>query len=94
MAKRYLLILVLVIIASLLCVGMLNWFVNPYSIYSSPKIEGINKDKTEFLNHLRLTKAYQVSRQKPTSIILGTSRSGRGLDPDHPGWGGGRRSII
>ncbi len=63
-----------------------NWLINPYGIFHSPEIEGINKKKPEFSTHLRLAKARAVYEQKPEAVILGTSRSEFGFDPNHPGW--------
>jgi hypothetical protein len=63
-----------------------NWLINPYGIFNSPEIEGINKNKPEFSIHLRLAKAAAVYEQKPEAVILGTSRSEFGFDPNHIAW--------
>jgi len=62
-----------------------NWLMNPYGIYDSPEIEGLNKLKPEFSTHLRIAKAWTVYKQKPDGIILGSSRS-EILNPNHAGW--------
>jgi hypothetical protein len=59
---------------------------NPYGIYESPKIEGVNKLKPEFSTHTRMAKAWAVYKQKPDGIILGSSRSESALNPNHFGW--------
>ena len=86
MATSYLKLFVLIFLSGVIFVGTLNWLVNPYSVFDSPNITGFNADKLEFVNHLRLTKAYAVTDIKPKAIILGTSRAGRGLSPTHPAW--------
>lgn len=63
---------------------LFNWFVNPFSVFDSPTIPHFNANKPNYVEHLRLTHVYRVSRLKPQCILLGTSRTGRGLSPDHP----------
>ena len=62
----------------------LNWFVNPFSVFDAPVISDFNANKPDYVNYLRLTHAYRIERLKPECILLGTSRTGRGLSPDHP----------
>jgi len=80
--KELLILIVIFVISS----ASFNWIMNPYGIFNGPEIENINKLKPEFFTHLRLAKAWAVYKQKPDGIILGTSRSEFGLDPNHPGW--------
>ncbi len=61
-----------------------NWLVNPFSIFDAPSITGFNANKPGYVEHLRLTHSYRVSRMEPECVILGTSRAGRGLRTDHP----------
>lgn len=65
-------------------VAMLNWLVNPFSLFSPPTIPNFNMNKPGYVEHLRLTHVYRVERLQPECILLGTSRTGRGLSPDHP----------
>ena len=58
----------------LLCVAGFNWVINPYDIYSSPLLDGINIYKSEVERHTRLSKIYQVERIKPDAILLASSR--------------------
>ena len=66
---------------------MFNLLVDPYSIYESPRINGINTAKPALATHPRFWKPYKVRDFKPSAIIVGTSRSEVGLSPRHPGWG-------
>lgn len=70
----------------LLCAGIagLNWLANPFSLFNPPSIARLNVTKPGYIEHLRLTHAYRVAADKPDCIVLGTSRTGRGLRPDHP----------
>lgn len=62
----------------------LNWLVNPFSIFDPPTLAHFNANKPGYVDHLRLTHVYRVNRIQPECILLGTSRTGRGLAPDHP----------
>lgn len=68
----------------ILCVVALNWLVNPFSLFDPPAIRGLNANKPHYVEHLRLTHVYRVTRLEPECVLLGTSRAGRGLAPDHP----------
>lgn len=65
-------------------VAFLNWLVNPFSLFDPPTLPRVNANKPGYIEHLRLTHAYRVAVDKPDCILLGTSRAGRGLRPDHP----------
>jgi hypothetical protein len=84
---RYLQRLSLWVVVVLLATVGMNRLIDPYGIYPSPRVEGLNAVKPEFFSHLRLAKAIAVKRSKPGAIVLGTSRAEIGIDPDHPGWG-------
>jgi hypothetical protein len=73
-------------VALLTTVG-LNILIDPYGLYQSPRIKGLNAVKTEVSSHQRLIKATGVETFKPGAIVLGTSRAMVGIDPYHPGWG-------
>ena len=70
----------------LLCIALVNFIVDPYWVYRAVSIEGFNKHKPTVHNFLYINKAHAVYNIKPTSLILGTSRAGVGLDPEHSGW--------
>lgn len=63
-----------------------NWFMNPYGFYHSLEIKGINKFKSISAGKLRMANAWNIYKQKPNCIILGSSRSIYGLNSNHPGW--------
>ncbi len=86
MPSYYLKIFTSVLVALLLLVGTFNFIVDPFDLFSSVKIEGINTEKPEFSKHLRLSKAHQVRFYQPGGIILGSSRAEYGLNPQHSAW--------
>lgn len=66
-------------------VGGFNWFIDPYGIYNrNIMIDGLNHDKPNKEHNDRLYKAIDIIRLKPNTILLGSSRVKRGLDPEHP----------
>jgi hypothetical protein len=68
----------------LLGVGLFNWAIDPYGVFNSPQFSGLNQAKPEKLNNMRLFKAADVTRIKPVTIFLGSSRTEYGLNPNHP----------
>lgn len=68
----------------LTCVAGLNWLVNPFSVFDPPPLPRINVNKPGYIEHLRLTHAHRVTALAPNCVLIGTSRTGRGLRPDHP----------
>jgi hypothetical protein len=84
--SRYFKFTIVLTLGILLIVGVFNWFINPYCMYNSPVIKGLNMSKPELPTHTRLFKAREVERVKPAAICLGTSHAGVGIDPLHPGW--------
>ena len=62
--------------------------VDPYYVFGTPDIPGINVVRPRYENLLPAAKPYQVRRIRPDAVILGSSRAETGLDPRHPGWTG------
>ena len=72
--KSYSIFLLSGIFLLLFFVSIFNWVINPYDIFLSPGIEGLNQYKSETGRHTRLSKVYQVERVKPDVILLASSR--------------------
>lgn len=68
-----------------LTVGMFNIIVDPYDVFNTPNFLGINHSKPRKDNSDRLFKATDIIRIKPVTILIGSSRTKQGLDPNHPG---------
>ncbi len=64
-------------------VVLFNVTIDPYGAIATPKLAGFNQSKPEQRNHVRLFKAIEITRQKPTLIFLGSSRTEVGLNPNH-----------
>ena len=65
----------------LFSIATLNWFIDPFGMYWSPQVKGVNQVKTEAGKRSRITKAYQVHKVKPEILIVGNSRVEMGLNP-------------
>ncbi|MGD1704555.1 hypothetical protein [Dapis sp. BLCC M229] len=66
-------------------VGIFNIIVDPYDVFNTPNFLGINHSKPRKDNSDRLFKANDIIRIKPITILIGSSRTKQGLDPNHPG---------
>lgn len=74
-----------VVIAPLLCLGAItvfNYHVDPYQIFSADRA-AIYRNKPALHANMRMHKAYQVTIQKPDSLILGTSKAIQGIPTQH-----------
>jgi len=81
---RYLRFLAAFVILLLAAVASFNAFIDPYDVFGSPSVDGINRVKHGIRTHTRTAKAYVVKRLQPKTIILGSSRSESAFRPSHP----------
>jgi hypothetical protein len=81
--RRFNLIFLASALLPLLSIGMFNIAVDPYGIYNSPTFAGFNQTKPEQWKHQRLYKAIAISRVKPVTIFIGSSRINLGLNPEY-----------
>jgi hypothetical protein len=65
-------------------VGVFNYIVDPYDVFNTPNFFGINHDKPKKDSNDRQFKAIDITRIQPTTIIIGSSRTKQGIDPEHP----------
>lgn len=70
----------------LTCIACFNALVDPFNLFSGPRIESFNQLKPEFHSHVRMAKAHHIRLKKPEVIMLGSSRAEYGLNPTHPGF--------
>jgi hypothetical protein len=83
---RYCFFTILALVLLLLGVMAFNAVVDPFGMYRFIEIRGFNSHKPAVYHRVRLFKAYDVRRIKPSAIILGTSRTHLGINPSHGGW--------
>lgn len=67
--------------------GGLTWAIDPYGIFGRPVALPVNRLQIEKFNHTKLFKAADLTRVRPMTLLLGSSRTDLGLDPQHPALG-------
>lgn len=72
--KKYSILLLTGIFLILLILSVFNWLINPYDIFVSPEIKGVNAYKVNVERSARLSKVYQIDRLKPNNILLASSK--------------------
>jgi hypothetical protein len=82
-SKTYLLRALFYSIVLAVVVVAVNFVVDPYGIFGSPRISGLNHFKVEINNHSRLMKKYQPLFGTYNAIIVGNSRVELGMRPSH-----------
>ncbi|NEN91144.1 MAG: hypothetical protein F6K48_20445 [Okeania sp. SIO3H1] len=82
--RRYNWIFLLSVFLPVVTVGVFNIIVDPYDVFNTPNFLGINHSKPRKDNSDRLFKATDIIRMKPVTVLLGSSRTKRALDPNHP----------
>jgi hypothetical protein len=74
-------------LTALLAISCFNWLINPYGIWNMPNIQGLKTAAYKPERYERIFKTVKLARDDADTIILGTSRSDLGLDPNHPALG-------
>ncbi|MEC4983484.1 MAG: hypothetical protein SAK42_05250, partial [Oscillatoria sp. PMC 1076.18] len=80
---RYLIWLIAFFCLEFVVVALFNLAIDPFAAFGSPMISGVNQLKLEQQAHVRLFKAIAITRLQPKTILLGSSRTDLGLNPDH-----------
>lgn len=84
--NRYVWSLIVVFGITLLLTVIINFTVDPYGLFDTPRIKGFNQLKPKATSHVRISKSYQVDKVQPLTIIAGNSRPEMGLDPVNNCW--------
>lgn len=80
--------------ALVLLAGAVNLAIDPYGLFGTPSLPGINAKKSEAYNHVRLAKQQRLLRLQPATILIGNSRVDVGLDPESRLWPAGMRPVA
>lgn len=59
-------------------------WIDPYNVINGQALPKFNQLKPESSDDARRFKAINITRLKPKTIVLGTSRADIGIDPEHP----------
>jgi len=92
--KRYILVLICGSLSGLAAAIGFNWLIDPYAIFGTERIAGLNRAKPFAGDRGRTTKLYQVVDAHPAGLIGGNSRAEMGLDPAHPCWPKAARPVY
>jgi hypothetical protein len=93
-AKAYLASALTVFI--LLCAGCiaLSVLADPYWMFDTYTISGVNALKPRIYERVELAKTYQLERIRPRTILLGNSRTEVGFDPESKVWPASWRPVF
>ncbi|GET42125.1 hypothetical protein [Microseira wollei] len=81
--RKFNLLVLIAAFTPMAAVGLFNVALDPYGVFDSPKIAGINQSKPRKGNNDRLFKATDIIRIKPATLLFGSSRTRQGLDPNY-----------
>jgi hypothetical protein len=83
---RYLILFAVTASLMLLVAAGIDWLVDPYALFGTPRVTGWNRYKPAAGRHARLAKPYMAARAEARTIIAGNSRPEMGLDPASRCW--------
>ncbi|HKX08492.1 MAG TPA: hypothetical protein VJN67_09880 [Stellaceae bacterium] len=66
-------------VTAMALIGGVNYAIDPFDLFSAPRLERINTVKS--VGNIRFAKPLQLEMRRPETVILGSSRSLYGLDP-------------
>jgi hypothetical protein len=92
--RRYLAEFLLGIAVFVVLFGTFNSLINPYLIYPFPRIAGISSLKVASGTREPIMKAYDAPRHYARTLILGSSRSDIGLNPQAIQWTSDHRPVY
>ena len=84
--KRFLSVVATTFLSACLVALALNYLVDPYGLFGSRRIAGLNALKPAAAEKVRIAKPYMASREKPRVVIGGNSRPEMGLNPQSACW--------
>ena len=84
--RRFALALAAFIVLPPISLAAFVLLVDPYYVFGSPSVPGMNVVRPFYELHVLAAKPYQVQRIKPAAVTLGSSRVEVGLNPRHAGW--------
>lgn len=92
--KRFAAAIVCCALVSAVFFAAFSVLVDPYLLFDRQRSAGFNAVKPAVETREPMMKAYQVTRLRPKTLILGSSRTDIGLDPDSPAWPERMRPIY
>lgn len=83
---RYLLAWIAALLVVCLGAALLNYLIDPYGLFGTPRHAGFNEIKPAAAERVRVAKPYMAMRAMPKVVIGGNSRPEMGLDPRSACW--------
>lgn len=65
-------------------VAALTLAVDPYGLFGTPTMDGVNRFKPATVERADMAKSYMLPRVRPATLLLGTSKVECGIDPASP----------
>lgn len=94
MRIRFLPIWMLACFGCALVIVAFNALIDPYLVFGTPRIGGVNLLKPAVETQERLMKPYDVIRRAPNTVILGSSIVDLGIDAGHAAWPSYARPVY
>lgn len=85
-SRRFLLWLALSFALVCAAVACLNYLIDPYGLFGTPRTQGFNAIKPAAAERVRVAKPYMATAARPATVIAGNSRPELGLNPQSPCW--------
>ena len=84
--SRYIIVWTSAVLLLLVGAGIFNLAVDPFDVFGVRRIDGFNATKPQASDHTFLAKSHQLARQRPATIVLGSSRPDIAIDPYSKIW--------
>ena len=81
--QRYVSLIAGFTILILTLIAGFNFVINPYLIFNSPRIDGVNAIKADISNYVRQAKTYHPLNVQIDTLLVGNSRIEMGFNPNH-----------
>jgi hypothetical protein len=85
-ARAFCLVWLQLVAVLLTLTAAFNVTMDPYLVFGTPRMPGVNALKPETQTHTALAKDFLVARLRPVGLLLGDSKVDIGLDPLSPAW--------
>ena len=82
LARRYLELLAGAFATGLMLAACLAVAMDPYVIFGTPRVDGLNRLKPAAATRVRVAKPFALERGNWRTLIVGNSRPELGIDPD------------
>jgi hypothetical protein len=93
-ARRYIAWMLGTVLTLAMLAIALTVFADPYYLFGTPRIAGVNALKPRVYQQASLAKTTQMERARPRTLLLGNSRIEIGFDPDSSAWPNSAQPVF